>query len=70
MHILIGAAMLAGLIGFAFGETAARAFVGLLLAVGAFAIVGLISIALLDSNRQEAQRAEVVRPVSIWEAKR
>lgn len=33
MHILIGLGMLAGMIAFAFGENAARAFVGGILAI-------------------------------------
>ena len=35
MHFLIGLGVLAGMIGFAFGENAARAFVGGILAIAA-----------------------------------
>lgn len=60
MHFLIGAAVLAGLIGFAFGEAAARAFVGVLLTLAALAVLGAVGIVVIDSSRQEAS----IRPTN------
>lgn len=57
MHILIGVAVLAGLIGFAFGETAARAFVGVLLALAALAVLGLVGIGIVGFSRQNVAEA-------------
>jgi hypothetical protein len=42
MHFLIGAGILAGFIGFAFGENAAKAFVGIILAIAASLAVAVM----------------------------
>jgi hypothetical protein len=44
MHILLIAAGLAGFIAFAFGETAARVFIGALLGTGALIVLFFISV--------------------------
>lgn len=41
MHFLIGLGILAGFIGFAFGENAARAFVGIILAGAAMLAISV-----------------------------
>lgn len=52
MHYLIGIAVLVGFIGYAFGESIARAFVAAFLAVGALCIVFVVFVAVLDMHRQ------------------
>jgi len=51
VHFLIAIGIIAALIGFAFGENAARAFVGVLLGVGALAILGVISLGIIGLSR-------------------
>ena len=58
MHILVIAAILAGLIGFAFGERTARAFVAGLLTVGAVFVLLIVGIAVLDISRSEMQASK------------
>ncbi|MEL7086856.1 MAG: hypothetical protein AAGL98_00190 [Planctomycetota bacterium] len=65
MHVIGAIALLSGLIWYAFGPVAARAFVGLTLALGAAAVLLLIGIAAFDIRRQEAQQ----RPVSHFQTR-
>ncbi len=44
MHALVGIGILAALIGFAFGERAAQLFVGVLLSIGALAVLGIVAL--------------------------
>ena len=48
MHFLIGLGAIAVLIGFAFGESAARAFVGAILALGALTILFVTYLVVFD----------------------
>ena len=52
MHFLAGLAILATAIGYVFGETAARAFVGVLLGFGALVVMMAVSIGLVGFGRQ------------------
>ena len=52
MHILIATGILAALVGFAFGENAARVFVGVALAGLALFVLGIVGLVVLDSSRQ------------------
>lgn len=47
MHALIGLGILAALVGFAFGERAARLFVGVVLAFGALAVLGVVALVVM-----------------------
>lgn len=54
MHFLLGIAILAALVAYAFGPVAARVFVGAVLGIGAFAVVGFVTIVamkILDDDR-------------------
>jgi len=48
MHFLVGLGILAGFIGFAFGENAARAFVGIILAGAVALAIGFAWLAIGD----------------------
>lgn len=60
MHILAGFAVLATLIGFAFGQNTARLFVGALLGLGACAVLGILAIAVIDIQRQSMVTTKIV----------
>lgn len=63
MHILIGIGVLAGLLAFAFGQKAARVFVGAVLALGALLALAVCVIVMSDT-RQAAQPIMVKQHVA------
>lgn len=65
MHFLLGLGALALLIGFAFGEVFARAFVGTVLGLVALGTLLFVGSVLWDLNEiDKAERASVVRCVA------
>lgn len=60
MHLLVGAAILAALIGFAFGERSARLFVGFMLGMGAVLVLAIVTIAVIDIQRQSVVATRVI----------
>lgn len=55
MHVIIGIAVVVGLVAFAFGEFAARVLTALLLGFGAALMLFIIFIAAVDIERQSIQ---------------
>ena len=71
MHILIGTAALAAMVAFAFGETAARAFVGLALAALACFIVLIVVVTVVDNRREHVRQPAVyvappIKNSNVW----
>mgnify|MGYP001613848974 CR=1 FL=1 len=75
MHLLIGTAALAALVAFVFGETVARWFVGVALAIGALFTMLIVIVTIVDNQRYGRARQPAVyvapQPKNVWtEARR
>lgn len=64
MHLLVGISIIAGLLALAYGQKAARAFIGGVLATGSLLFLAALAFVVVD-NTKTVQQPKIARPNTV-----